>query len=170
MFWPLSTRYARFLKHTTTADCKQDPAAYAAAYEKANVAPVVPKAPKRAPVAAGQEPEEGQDDSFSTVGPRGRVRTFAASDVLATLKEISEQRGRKVSSSPIAHRKTSSQTRTLTELRPSEHYKSSSKYPTPPTRSSVSYSPSLPLDSITLKTSSPCLRTLGFRAVRSTTT
>ena len=74
----------------------QDPAAYASAYEKANVAPVVPKAPRRTPAAAGQEPVDGQDENFSTVGRGGRVRTFTAQDVLATLKEIAEQRGRKV--------------------------------------------------------------------------
>jgi translation initiation factor 3 subunit C len=75
----------------------KDPAAYAAEYEKANVAPVVPKIPKKAAPAAGEEPVEGQDEGFSSVGRGGRVKNFTDKDVLATLKEIAEQRGRKVS-------------------------------------------------------------------------
>lgn len=78
---------------------QQDPEAYAAAYSKANVAPVVPKAPKRVPAAEqGQEGEEQQGDDFATVGRGGRARVFTDRDVLSTLKDIAEQRGRKVSS------------------------------------------------------------------------
>lgn len=78
------------------ANLKQDPAAYATEYSKANVAPVVPKAPKRAAAAEQQEGDDQQDENFSTVGRGGRVKNFTDRDVLATLKDIAEQRGRKV--------------------------------------------------------------------------
>jgi translation initiation factor 3 subunit C len=75
---------------------KKDPAAYREAYDKANTAPPVKKVagPK---TTQSQEPEEGQEDNFATVGRGGRVKNFTDKDVLATLKEIAEQRGRKVS-------------------------------------------------------------------------
>lgn len=77
----------------------QDPAAYVRDYEAANVAPPTKKI-KPLPSSKGQEVEEGQDENFSTVGRGGRVKNFTDKDVLATLKEIAEQRGRKVSFLP----------------------------------------------------------------------
>lgn len=55
----------------------------------------MPKAPKRAAAADQGEGDDQQDENFSTVGRGGRVKNFTDRDVLATLKEIAEQRGRK---------------------------------------------------------------------------
>ncbi len=77
-------------------DCTfyQDPAAYVAAYEAANVGPAAP-VDKKAKV----QTQEGQEDSadFMTIGKGGKTLNLTSDGVFKTLKEIFEQRGRKVS-------------------------------------------------------------------------
>ncbi|WVR08286.1 eukaryotic translation initiation factor 3 subunit C [Kwoniella sp. DSM 27419] len=69
----------------------EDPAAYTAAYESANAAPVAPKAQKKAqPTADGQNADE-----FMTIGKGGKTLNLTAEGILKTLREIFEQRGRK---------------------------------------------------------------------------
>lgn len=75
----------------------QDPEAYSAAYDSANVAPVVAKAPKkRDPVGAGA----ADDGDFQTIGKGGRALNLTAEGTFKTLREVFESRGRKVCQIP----------------------------------------------------------------------
>ena len=76
------------------ATYKEDPEAYAAAYTKANAAPKVVKAPKKA--AADQEDGE-VDADFQTIGKGGKTLNLTAEGTYKTLREIFESRGKKVS-------------------------------------------------------------------------
>lgn len=73
-----------------------DPAEYTAAYNKANVAPTVPKAPKKV-ISQAQGGEDEQD--FQTIGKGGKALNLTTEGVFRTLKDIYEHRGRKVSQS-----------------------------------------------------------------------
>ena len=72
----------------------EDPEAYAAAYEAANTAPTVVKAPKKTVDRVG---EPTGDDEFMTIGKGGKALNLTPEGVFKTLKDIFEQRGRKVS-------------------------------------------------------------------------
>ena len=71
----------------------QDSAAYTAAYDAANVAPVAPRAPRR---AAATQDGQADDGDFMTIGRGGRALNLTADGVFRTLREIVEQRGKKV--------------------------------------------------------------------------
>lgn len=70
----------------------QDSEAYAKAYNVANTAPSVPKAPKKSATATQEETE---DADFTTIGKGGKALNLTADGVFRTLREIFEQRGRK---------------------------------------------------------------------------
>lgn len=71
----------------------QDPEAYSSAYDKANVAPVVAKKPKKTdPTGA----VAGDDGDFQTIGKGGRALNLTAEGTFKTLREIFESRGKKV--------------------------------------------------------------------------
>lgn len=76
------------------ATYKEDPEAYAAAYTKANAAPKVVKAPKKADV--DQQGEGEVDGDFQTIGKGGKTLNLTAEGTYKTLREIFESRGKKV--------------------------------------------------------------------------
>lgn len=72
---------------------RQDPEAYSAAYDKANVIPTAPKAPKKVQIE-GQD--AAADGDFMTIGRGGRALNLTAEGTFKTLQEVFESRGKKV--------------------------------------------------------------------------
>ena len=147
------------------ADKGQDPVAYTSTYESANAVPAVARAPKKA-TFAGVDGEDQAD--FMTIGKGGKALNLTTEGVFRTLRDIYEQRGRKVSS-PSFTRAHLISVRTPIALRPYESCPNSTKYLPRPTRRFASFSPSFPLAWSILRTSSPCHTTRGCRACMNST-
>lgn len=94
----------------------EDPAAYAANYDAANTAPTVVKPVKR---AVDRTDEGAGDDEFMTIGKGGKALNLTPEGVFKTLKDIFEQRGRKVCPEPGS----GANGRTRTERKPFGSYK-----------------------------------------------
>jgi translation initiation factor 3 subunit C len=78
----------------------QDPAAYTAGYESANATPTAAPV-KKAKTQPGEQAETGD---FMTIGKGGKALNLTSEGVFKTLKDILEQRGRKVGSPMAPHR------------------------------------------------------------------
>ena len=70
-----------------------DAEAYTKAYNAANATPSAPK-PKKA-AAPSADAAAGDDEDFQTIGKGGKALNLTSENVLRTLREIFEQRGRK---------------------------------------------------------------------------
>lgn len=137
---------------------------YRATYESSNAVPAVVKAPKRVAIATA----DGDDKAdYMTIGKGGKALNLTSEGVFRTLRDIFEQRGRKVRNADQCEYAYVS--RTPIVPRPSVFFPSSSRFP-PALTSGFEfcllwYQPV----STTLRTLFRSLTTLGYHACANST-